>query len=210
MNLCSWKSVLPREQHSAVAPTRRCFFQCVLYCTMNIFRTFLQRLWTSHDPTLYDVRWGEKFGEKTFTLDSLRTFQRCIPKRRRWGSTGCFKGNRQRERRGFGKVSNIRNMSQTAAIEVLFFFNFAVIFDFMYFRFRPSKANWIGDVLTIRQNAANTCSVSFFEVISILKTEHHCLRQYIDATMNLAPLGKAQKYCSVYNFQLVFRGLFFC
>jgi hypothetical protein len=30
------------------------------------------------------------------------------------------------------------------------------------------------------------------------------LRQYIDATMPLAPLGKAQQYCSVFNFQLGF------
>jgi hypothetical protein len=51
-----------------------------------------------------------------------------------------IKGSRQRERRGFGKVSNIRNMSRTAAIDVLFSFNFTVVFDFMYFRFRPSKA----------------------------------------------------------------------
>ncbi len=34
------------------------------------------------------------------------------------------------------------------------------------------------------------------------------LRQYIDARMPLAPLGKAQQYCSVFNFQLVFRRLF--
>ncbi len=27
------------------------------------------------------------------------------------------------------------------------------------------------------------------------------LRQYIDATIPLAPLGKAQQYCSVFNFQ---------
>jgi hypothetical protein len=51
-----------------------------------------------------------------------------------------LKGSRQREKRGFGKVSNIRNMSQTAAIDVLFSFNFTVVFDFMYFRFRPGKA----------------------------------------------------------------------
>jgi hypothetical protein len=31
-------------------------------------------------------------------------------------------------------------MSLTAAIDVLFSVNFAVAFDFMYFRFRPSKA----------------------------------------------------------------------
>jgi hypothetical protein len=29
-----------------------------------------------------------------------------------------------------------------------------------------------------------------------------------DATTHLAPLGNAQQYCSVFNFQLVFRGLF--
>ncbi len=34
------------------------------------------------------------------------------------------------------------------------------------------------------------------------------LRQYIDATMPLAPLGKAQQYCSVFNFQLVLCRLF--
>jgi hypothetical protein len=31
----------------------------------------------------------------------------------------------------------------------------------------------------------------------------------IDAANDPAPLGNAQQYCSVYNFQLVFRGLFF-
>jgi hypothetical protein len=29
-----------------------------------------------------------------------------------------------------------------------------------------------------------------------------------DGTMHLAPLDNAQQYCSVFNFQLVFRGLF--
>jgi hypothetical protein len=53
--------------------------------------------------------------------------------------SSCFKGSRQRERRGFGKVSNTRNMSRTAAIDVLFSLILAVVFDFMYFRFRPSK-----------------------------------------------------------------------
>jgi hypothetical protein len=45
-------------------------------------------------------------------------------------------------------------MSLTAAIDVLFSVNFAVVFDFMYFRFCPSKAKSIGIVLTNRQNAA--------------------------------------------------------
>jgi len=57
-------------------------------------------------------------------------------------------------RRGVGKVPNVHNMSLTAAIDVLFSLNFAVVFDFMYFRFRPSKAKSIGNVLTNRQNAA--------------------------------------------------------
>ena len=40
--------------------------------------------------------------------------------------------------------------------------------------------------------------------------KYFCLlrRFYIDATMPLAPLGNAQQYCSVFNFQLVFRRLF--
>ncbi len=41
---------------------------------------------------------------------------------------------------GVKKVANDRNWPQTAAIEVCFPYNFAVVFDFMYFRFRPSKA----------------------------------------------------------------------
>jgi hypothetical protein len=45
-------------------------------------------------------------------------------------------------------------MSLTTAIGVLFSVNFAVVFDFMYFRFRLSKAKSIGNVLTNRQNAA--------------------------------------------------------
>ncbi len=50
--------------------------------------------------------------------------------------------------------------------------------------------------------------VSNYQNASIPKTEPYCLRHYIDATTHLAPLRKAQQYCSVFNFQLVFRGLF--
>jgi hypothetical protein len=45
-------------------------------------------------------------------------------------------------------VPNVHNMSLTTAIDVLFSLNFAVVFDFMYFRFRPSKAKSIGIVMT--------------------------------------------------------------
>ncbi len=51
-------------------------------------------------------------------------------------------------------MSKAPNVSWTAAIDVLFSINSAVVFDFMYFRFRPSKAKSIGNVLTNRQNAA--------------------------------------------------------
>ncbi len=81
---------------------------------------------------------------------------------------GNIKGSRQPESRGVRNVSIWPNLSGTAAIDVLFSINFAVVFDFMYCRFRPSKAKWLGDVLTNGQNAANTCSVSFFEVILLV------------------------------------------
>jgi hypothetical protein len=40
---------------------------------------------------------------------------------------------------GVGNVSKVPNMSWTAAIDVLFSIHFAVVFDFIYFRFRPIK-----------------------------------------------------------------------
>ena len=51
-------------------------------------------------------------------------------------------------------MPNVHNMSLTAAIDVLFSVNFPVVFDFMYFCFRPSKAKSMGNVLPNRQNAA--------------------------------------------------------
>jgi hypothetical protein len=51
-------------------------------------------------------------------------------------------------------MPNVHNMSLTAAIDVLFSVNFAIVFDLMYFRFRPSKAKSVGTVLTNRQNSA--------------------------------------------------------
>ncbi len=56
-------------------------------------------------------------------------------------------------------MANDRNRSRTAAIKVCLPFNFAVVFDFMYFRFRPSKAKSMGNVITDRQNAANCSSL---------------------------------------------------
>jgi hypothetical protein len=48
-----------------------------------------------------------------------------------------LKGSRQS--RGVRNVSNCPNLAQTASIEVRFSLNFAVVFYFIYFRFRPSK-----------------------------------------------------------------------
>jgi hypothetical protein len=35
------------------------------------------------------------------------------------------------------------------------------------------------------------------------------LRKYIDAMMHLAPIGNGVQVCSIYNFQILFRGFFF-
>ncbi len=59
--------------------------------------------------------------------------------------------------------------SQTVAMEVCFPFKFAIVFDFIHFRFRPSKAKSIGNVLTNRQSAA-LGSMIFF-----LLYNAHCL-----------------------------------
>jgi hypothetical protein len=98
-------------------------------------------------------------------------------------------------------------MSLTAAIDVLFSHNFAVLFDFMYFRFRPSIAKSIGNVLTNRQNAANCClHRELKKSAEELRIGILALCQYIDATMHPAPIGNGVQICSVYNFQILFRG----
>ncbi len=70
------------------------------------------------------------------------------------GHIEVFKGSRQWESRGVRNVSNCPNLARTPAIEVRFSLNFAVVFDFIYFRFRPSKAKWIGNGIPNRRNAA--------------------------------------------------------
>ncbi len=68
-------------------------------------------------------------------------------------------------------MPNVPNMTLTAAIDVLFSLDFAVIFDFMYFRFRPSTAKSIGNALTNRHNAANFL-LRFFFLISFVRCVH--------------------------------------
>ncbi len=56
-------------------------------------------------------------------------------------SVQIIKGSRQWESRGVRNVSICPNLAQTAAIDVRFSINFAVVFDFIYFLFRPVKQN---------------------------------------------------------------------
>jgi hypothetical protein len=121
-----------------------------------------------------------------------------------------LKGSRQWESRGVWNVSICPNLARPAAIEVCLPFNFAVVFDFTYFRFRPSKAKSIGDVLTNRHNAANCClHREWKNSAESLGIGILALRQYIDATIHPAPLGNGVQICSVYNFSILFRGFFF-
>ncbi len=102
-------------------------------------------------------------------------------------------------------MPNVHNMSLTAVIDVLFSVNFAVIFDFMYFRFRPSKAKSIGNVLQNSKTRQRGLKKSAEE----LRIGIPALRQYIDATMPVAPIGNGVQICSVYDFQILFCGFFF-
>ncbi len=52
-----------------------------------------------------------------------------------------FKGSRQWESRRVWSVSICPNLARTAAIEVCFSLNFAVVFDFIYFVSAPVKQN---------------------------------------------------------------------
>ncbi len=53
-----------------------------------------------------------------------------------------------------GKMANGRNRSRTVTIEVCVSFNIAIIFDFNLFPVPLNKAQFIGNVLVNRQNAA--------------------------------------------------------
>jgi hypothetical protein len=98
-------------------------------------RTPLTKMWMRCSPSMRGrqiTRTCPPAGSPTF----VHTFTHTAVNQ----SMPCFKGSRQRESRGVGNVSNCPNLSRTVAIDVLFFINFAVVFDFKYFRFRPSKA----------------------------------------------------------------------
>jgi hypothetical protein len=102
-------------------------------------------------------------------------------------------------------VSNCPNLARTTVIKVRFTLNFAVVFDFIYFRFRPSKAKSMVMSCRIGKTRQRGLKKSAEE----LRMGIHALRQYIDATMPVAPIGNGVQICSVYNFQILFRGFFF-
>ncbi len=74
------------------------------------------------------------------------------------------------------------NLARTAAIEVRFSINFAVVFDFNVYPFPPSKPKLIGDVPMNRQNAAVHI---FFSLLYPAVP--------IDATNHPASLGDARR-----------------
>ncbi len=82
-------------------------------------------------------------GVESDTAVSTPVLQYCEFKylNNQWPCIQSLKGSRQPESRGVRNVSIFPILSRTAAIDVLFSINFAVVFDFMYFRFRPVKQN---------------------------------------------------------------------
>ncbi len=114
----------------------------------------------------------------TFLCDPLLGFYQVRELQWSWNNGPIsIKGSRQWESRGVGNVSNCPNLARTAAIEVRFSINFAVIFDFTYFRFCPSNAKWIANVLPNRRNATIR-PMFFFLLYNIWRTESVCvLRQ---------------------------------
>ncbi len=105
-----------------------------------------------------------------------------------YGSGSCsffqwLKGSRQWESWGVWNVSVCPNLARTSAIEVCLPFNFAVVFDFTYFLFPPSKAKWIGNVLPNRRNAAIRSMFFYYFIMRIAywHTESVCVIRWCKA-----------------------------
>ncbi len=106
-----------------------------------------------------------------------------------------FKGSPQWESTGVRKVPICPNLARTAAIEVRFSINFAVVFNFTYFRFCPSNAKWISDVLPNRRNATiRSMFFSFFIMrIAYWRTESVCVLRQCAANCKKSPRNKIWK-----------------
>ncbi len=95
-------------------------------------------------------------------------------------------------------MANDRNWNRTAAVEVCLPFNFAVVFDFMYFRFRPSKAKSIGSVLMNRQKATKSDPCFFFSFImrtAYWRIESFCVIRQCAANRKKIPGIKFRYQC---------------
>ncbi len=113
-----------------------------------------------------------------------------------------LKGSRQWESRGVGNVPNCPNLARTAAIDVLLSINFAVVLYLIYFRFRPSKAKWIGNFLPNRRNATirSMFFFSFIMRIAYWCTESVCVYRQGAANCKKSPRNtnwklKTLQYC---------------
>ncbi len=118
------------------------------------------------------------------------------------GTLRAFKGSLQWERTGVRKVPICPNLARTAAIEVHFSINFAVVFNFTYFRFRPRNAKWIGDVLPNRRKATirSMFFSSFIMRIAYWRTETVCVLRQCAANCKKSPRNtnwklKTLQYC---------------
>ncbi len=126
--------------------------------------------WVQHKKVLFDE--AIKKAKNSFLMPMKRyswfqtvQYNCMIQKTDQLIKESVLKGRRQWESRGVRKVPICPNFARTAAIEVRFSKNFAAVFNFMYFRFRPSNAKWIGDVLPNRRNA--TMRSMFFFLLYI-------------------------------------------
>jgi hypothetical protein len=126
-------------------------------------------------------------------------------------------------------VAYIRYRPRTVAIDVLLSFNFAVVFNFNVFPFPPSKPQFLCDVPMSRREREREMEMGMEMLMArgygdgkgdgdgegdveigrqrLLrewrdksKNERRSLRQYIDATMHLAPVGNSVRICCVIDF----------
>ncbi len=83
-------------------------------------------------------------------------------------------------------------------------------FNFSVFPFSPSKSQFLGNDPNEQTKRGKLSFPRRDKKAEESKMGIPVLYQYIDATMHLAPIGNAVRICWFYNFQILFRGFFFC
>ncbi len=89
-------------------------------------------------------------------------------------------------------MSNVRNRSRTVAIKVCLSFNFAVVFILMYFRRVKQNFYSMSPQLGKTRRTVNLHG-ELKKSVEELRMGVPALRQYIDATTHLAPIGNGVK-----------------